>query len=862
MAQSEMPIGVVTFVFTDIEGSTRLVQELGSAWTAVLAEQRRLLRVVWQKWRGNERGTEGDSFFVAFSSPTDAVSACAEAQRAIADHEWPGGVTIRVRMGMDTGEPTIADNDYIGIDIHRAARIAATGHGGQVVLGKATVEAAVLPAGVTLRDLGEHRLKDLDRPEWIYQLVIEGLPSDHPPLRSLETPTNLPAMPSALLGRERELREMGELLAHSDVRLVTATGPGGTGKTRLAVAVAEAARGAFANGVYFVSLAALTHAGDVLTEIAKVLSIELGTQTAAERLATEFRTKTTLLLLDNFEQVIDAAPDIGALLAAAPRVKALVTSRTRLNVAGEREYPVDPLPPTAAEALFLERARAVRPSFEPTPAVAEICTRLDGLPLVIELAAARAKTLSAEDILKRLGSRLSLPKTRTRDAPERQQTVRATIAWSVDLLPENARALFARLAVFYDGARLEAVESVLASAVLDDLETLVEHSLVRFGGRERYWMLETIREYAAELLEASAGIDEIRLTHATYYAAFAEDVSKDLRGPEAESSRNRLAAERANIRAALEWSLHDSFAGGDRALIGARIAAALGWYWYARGDTIEGEQWIERARAQAPHAPPALQALLMNRLGIMREQLGRPAESIELFRASRDISAALGDEAAVAKATNSLASSLRSVGDSAAARTAFEEALATWERLGEAAGQTNALANLGSMALDEHDGATALSFFSRAEEIDRAQDDEWALALDGVGIGEARLMMGNVDEGERCFRSSLRTMARLDEQDRVAEIITLLGGVAAIRGDLLRSARLGGAGWNLWTAIGTPPVGPDLAKAQRQVEDARRTLSPEEFKHAWDEGEAMTLEQAVAHALGDNPADKTIEPST
>jgi len=480
---AEPPSGTVTFLFTDIEGSTRLLHTLGrERYGELLAEHHRLLREMWAKHDGHEVDTEGDAFFVAFAQASNAIAAAANAQRALAEAQWPEGVELRVRIGMHTGDATVGGGTYVGVAVHRAARIAAAAHGGQALVSETTraLCADEQFAGVGLRDLGPHRLKDLTEPQRLYQLLIEGVERDFPPPKTLENrPTNLPTQPTTLIGREQELREVEGLLRREDVRLLTLTGPGGTGKTRLALQAAADLIEQFANGVYFVALAAIADQALVVPTIARTLGVrEQGGTALLETLHNLLHERRMLLLLDNFEQIVEAAPTIASLLASAPDLKVLATSRTPLHLSGEHTYDVPPLavPDVGrlpelnaltqfeAVALFIERAQAAKSGFtvtnENAPAIAEICVRLDGLPLALELAAARVRALPPQALLTRLDRRLKLLTGGAQDLDERQRTLRATIDWSYNLLSEGERALFVPLSVFVGGCQLPSRSAV------------------------------------------------------------------------------------------------------------------------------------------------------------------------------------------------------------------------------------------------------------------------------------------------------------------------------------------------------------------------------------------------------------------
>jgi predicted ATPase/class 3 adenylate cyclase len=560
----DLPTGTVTLLFTDMEGSTHLLQRLGEQYADVLADCRHLLRHMFSRYNGHEIDTQGDAFFVAFTRATDAVAAAAAIQRALAEHAWPQGVSVRVRIGLHTGEPKLTADGYIGIDVHHVAHIMSAGHGGQILLSATTRQLVEqhLPVGTSLQDLGEHRLKDLQRPGHLFQVSLQDLPTTFPPLKTLNTHrTNLPIQPTPFIGREKEVAAVTQLLQRPDVRLITLTGTGGVGKTRLGLHVAAEVCDDFADGVFIVALAPVNDPTQVIPAIAQTLTISEASERPLFTLLQAFlKEKQVLLLLDNFEQVSDAAVMLAELLAACQGLKIMVTSREGLHVRAEREFVVHPLSVPIlkhlpdlkalshydAVTLFIERAQVMKPDFSVTnanaPAVAAICAHLDGLPIAIELAAARVKHFSPQTLLARLEQGLSVISGGSRDLPARQQTLRGTIAWSYDLLPPDEQKLFRHLAVFVDGWNLEAAEAIcmarggLAEDMLEGMAELLDKSLLRqeeqAAGETRFWMLQTLREFGLEQLKSNGELESTREAHAEYYLQLAEEAQPSLRATE------------------------------------------------------------------------------------------------------------------------------------------------------------------------------------------------------------------------------------------------------------------------------------------------------------------------------------------
>jgi predicted ATPase/class 3 adenylate cyclase len=838
------PSGTVTLLFTDIEGSTRLLQRAGDAYPDLLAAHRDLLREAFRRYRGYEVDSEGDAFFVVFSSANDAAAAAAEAQRALAAHEWPDEYEIRVRIGLHTGEPRSVDGRYVGLDVHRAARVMAAGHGGQVLLSEST--RVLLGETVRLRDLGEHRLKDLSGPQRLFQLEVEGLPGEFPPLNSLDNrPTNLPAQPNAFIGRTRELAEAAKLLAREDVRLLTLTGPGGAGKTRLALQLAADVVDRFPNGVFFVSLSPVRDWELVVPTVARTLGLrEQPGETSLETLTEYLRDKRLLLVLDNFEQVLAAAPAVAGLLASAPDLQVLATSRTTLRLTGELTYVVPPLvvpdpsrlPDAAALAdceavqLFAERAHAAAADFavtdENAAAVAQICVGLDGLPLAIELAAPRVRTLPPPALLRRLDRRLKLLTGGARDLDERQRTLRATIEWSYELLLEKEKTLFARLGAFVGGCRLEAAEELcdpdgaLGVEVLDGLDSLVEKSLLRqkadSDGEPRFWMLETIREYALELLEARGEAEEARRLHACWYAKDAERLDVESRTGDQPSYLARLEDDYPNLRAAIEWARE--MRDGELML---RLATALWNLWSAHGYVAEGQRALEDALELSGRRPArALLGLCtLRHLSGSSEDEGLLEDAQEALRACEE----LGDDFSLAQAWNVLGRVQGSMmGAMGPAERAWRQALAYAERGNYGAEKADSIswlmvsANFGPLPVEEGiarckefletagEDPTIRAFCAVERAVLEAMTGEFELARNLLAEGKqaveelgltvwaaviaqeafvVEMLAGNPAAATRTLRESYATLERMGERGFLSTIAGFLAQALYAQGE-------------------------------------------------------------------------------
>ena len=763
---AELPTGTVTLLFTDIEGSTRLLEELGDGYTDALGEHNRLLREAFDRHDGVEVATQGDSFVVAFERASDAVSAAAEAQRALV------ATPVRVRMGIHTGEPELTTEGYVGLDVHRAARIGAAGHGGQVVVSETT--RALLDGEFELRDLGEHRLKDLGFPIRLFQLGR----AEFPPLRSLNH-AHLPLELVPLLGRKRELAELLRLLGSERARLVTLTGPGGIGKTSVAVSAASELVESFDEGVTLVELAAIREPTLVLPTIANALDAESDP-------GAHIGTRELMLVLDNLEQVVSAAGDLAHLLAECPNLTVLATSREPLRISGEREFPLKPLAEAPAVELFRQRAEAVLPGFTADYGrLAEICRRLDSLPLAIELAAARVKVLPPGELLARLDRRLPILTASRRDLPERQRTLRATIAWSYELCSEEERQFFGRLAVFSGGFTLDAAE-IVCDADLDTVASLLDKSLIRREG-ERFSMLETIREFALERLEESGEADRISRRHAEYMTELAESVEYDYLGPEQATVRERFRTEWDNVRAALGWSLESG-----EIELGLRLVGALAMVWLDQNLAVEGERWLDAflARPQPIDAEVRAKALMAGAtIAGVRSQyelsFSRAEEALEYFRS-------VGSERGIAWALTGLAVAPLELGKPEEARPMLEEAEALHRRFGYDAGIRRVLHLQGQQAAAVGDTERGRQLLEESAELSRARADMFSAASSIHSLGDLELASTNLDAAEENYREGLRVSWEIGSDRLVCYGVAGLAAVAVERGDAERAALLWG----------------------------------------------------------------------
>jgi predicted ATPase/class 3 adenylate cyclase len=943
-ATADMPQGTVTFLFTDIEGSTSLWEQQTEAMSAVLAHHDALLRDAIESYGGHIFKTLGDAFCAAFPTAIQALQAALQVLHSINSVDWSGfGLTepLRVRIALHTGTAEARDADYFGPPLNRAARLLSAGHGGQLLLSQATYELIrdTQLNDIEIRHLGERRLKDLIRPEHIFQIVAPDLPSQFPPLKTLDyRVNNLPRQATALIGREQETREVRALLRRRDSSLVTLTGAGGVGKTRLGLQVAADMLDDFEDGVWFVELATLAHHNLVLSTIAQTLGVvEAAGKALLDTMKEYLSEKHMLVVLDNFEHVIDAAPMVSALLKASPGLKVLITSRAVLRIRGEKEYLVLPfaLPdlgslPTSREGLasalsrydairlFVERAQDIKPNFQLTPqnasAIARICIHLDGLPLAIELAAARIRMFSPAALLEGLGSRFKLLTHGAIDLPARQQTLRATMDWSYDLLNEGEKQLFRRMAVFNGGRTIEALEAVcngdgeLQIEVVEGVESLVRESLlsVREGSRQqegttagetegelRFWMYESIHEFARELLEKSGEAGVLRSAHARYFHDFAERAKPQLRGPEQLVWFARLDDEYGNLRSALEWACESD---EPRAVVtGLQIAGALFRYWYTRSMYTEGRGQYEALLARATQVVqvhPSMQrdraiaiseAEALLRAGILSWALGDYWSARSLLQRSLAGYRKVGDRQGTGNALLNLGNVALYESDYPAARALYEESLAIYRELDDKPSIASSLHNVGVVAQNMQDYVAAQAALQEGLGVRRELGDKVGVAQILQNLADVTINLGDIEAAASMYAESLSAYweagyrwgmvealenlarvagvraAKAEEAERPLvpvmarpEILRLQGEATESRRELLlRAVKLWAAGFALRQTIGTPVPPSQVEEYERDIAYVKSGLEPEGFLAAWQEGASMPLENIVVFALGE-----------
>jgi predicted ATPase/class 3 adenylate cyclase/uncharacterized protein HemY len=919
----DLPTGTVTFLFTDIEGSTKLWEQHPEAMRAALPRHDALLTAIIEKHAGLvvKRQGEGDSLFAVFARPTAAVAAACSLQQALLAEPWPAQTPLRVRVALHTGEAELRERDYYGAAVNRCARLRAVAHGGQVVLSQATAELAqaALPeggrSGATwgLRDLGTHRLKDLQQPEHLFQLRHPSLPAEFPPLRSLEAfAHNLPAQLTSFIGREQAMAQVKQFL--STTRLLTLTGSGGCGKTRLALQVAADLLEAYPDGVWLVELAPLADPTLVPQTVASALGVrEQPGRPLTETLGDYLKPKALLLILDNCEHLLTACAQLAdTLLRNCPRLRVLASSREGLGIGGEQTYRVPSLalpdarhlpPPERlhefeAVQLFADRARLSQASFAVTPtnaaAVAQVCERLDGIPLAIELAAARVKALPVEKLNERLDDMFRLLTGGSRTALPRQQTLRALIDWSYDLLSSSERALLRRLSVFAGGWTLEAAEAVCAGdgveewEVLDLLTSLVEKSLVLYeerGGEGRYRLLETVRQYARDRLLEAGEAAAVRGRHRDWCLALAEEAEPKLGGPEQVVWLDRLEREHDNLRAALAWT-----GAQGECEVGLRLGWALWGFWVVRGYVGEGREHLARLLAlPGAEARTAARAGALNGAGWLAHRQGEYGAARALIAESLAIFRELGDKRGIARSLINLGFMACEQGDYGAARAHLEESLAIARERGDKQGIAWSLLRLGEVTYDQGEYGAARAHLEESLAMFRELESKWGIAWTLLRLGEVAYDQGEYGAARAHLEESLAIHRERGDKGGIATALGSLGRMAHDQGDygaaraLLeeglaifralghklgiaqnleglaalavaqahseRAARLFGAAEGLREATGAPLPPADRAEHDRPVAAVRTALGEEAFASAWAEGRAMSLEAVIQYAL-------------
>lgn len=852
----DLPTGTVTFLRTDVEGSMTLARALGAGWDALNATHADLVRQAIGDHRGMVVRTEGDGIFAVFTDAGAAVAAAIDAQRRIGDHPWPGEASVRVRMGLHAGEAHHAGEDYGGFEVNRAARIAATGHGGQIVLSEPVraLVADTLPDGILIRHLGAHVLRDVPRPERLYQLDAPGLRSEFPPLRTATAARgNVPLPLTSFVGRVRELDELDELLERH--RILTITGPGGIGKTRVAIELAHRRLGTALDGTWFVALDAIGDPGLVRSAIARAMGLFDGPErSAADALLPYLADRSALLVLDNFEHLMGATADVGAILRASPDTRLVVTSRSPLRIGGEQEYPIRPLETSASGAtdsvdLFVERASRVRPGFEPgadTAIVAEICELLDGLPLGIELAAARTSMLPLSAIRERLATRLPLPGPGLRDVPDRQRTLEGAISWSYALLAPERQRLLRELAVFDGGFDLEQVSAIQGGAdVLDGLLDLVDQSLLirEPGGEIRFRMLRTVGTFALRELEAEGRIPELTRRHALAYLALAETAAPHLPGGDQPKWLDRLGVDHANLRAAMRWSIE----AGD-VDVALRLLAGLWRYWQLGGHLADGVQLADAAMALpgAELRTPVRLAAVTAAGGIAYWQ-GRPDEAVRWYEEQLALARELGDKAAEADATFNLSYGAFIRHDVALTFELMEAARDLYLEVGDARGAERTEWSRATAVMGDGRPGDALPIFEAAADRFAELGDAWYHAMAIGSIAWARFAMGDMLGASHKFVESLVEYHALRDVGTTSISLQVGAIVALEAGRAEDAAVLLGAVEGLGERYGVkPPAGLAwLIKVHGPDERVAESLAADVLASALERGRRLTLDEAV-----------------
>jgi predicted ATPase/class 3 adenylate cyclase/Tfp pilus assembly protein PilF len=863
---NQVPTGTVTIVFTDIAGHTKMWEQVGDEFMPILEVHNSILRKTIAKYNGYEVKTEGDAFMLAFARASDAVLCAVEAQVALANHPWPEERNILVRMGMHTGEPQVSGNDYFGPHVIRANRVSDAGHGGQILISAATRELVMeeLPEEVDFVDLGIHRLKDLGRPERIFQVNHPDLPKkDFPPLRTLDIiPNNLPVQLTSFVGREDEIRNIATLLGKEQVRLVTLTGTGGIGKTRLSVQVAADQLELFPDGVWFINIAPLTNIEQVITEIASTLSIHLQPRIDPKEQVIDYLSQRHLLLvLDNFEHLPEAPSFVNDLLRGAPFLRCLVTSREVLQIPGEQVFAVPPLsmPPKDADIetlsqyesvrLFIERVQAVKPNFELTPqnaaAIAAICHRLDGISLAIELAAARARGITVQQILERLSRQFEFLGTRSQTVPERHRTLRGAIDWSYDLLNPDEQKLFAQLSVFSGGFFLEAAEEICdVPDVFELLFNLQDKSLLvvkEVMEQTRYGMLGPLQAYAREKLGEDV---ELKKAYTKYYLKVAQNCNQQLYGAEESSALSQMTLELDNFRAAMDFAQEQE----EGELLG-ELAIALYCFLYIRGFWSEGISRLRQAeKALRNLRNDKLLARAMTRLGWFYDSQGDYETARNIHTESLQIRRELGDKLGIAESLQALGIISIIQGAYDYAEQLFTESLEINRELGNEFHIAGALLTLGAIADQQGAYNEARELYTESLNIQRELGDKFGIAGTLNNLGEIALSQGAYDEAKRLFAESLKIKKELGSKSSIAESLYQFGKLAKSEANVEQGALFLLVAARLYEEMksasskGAMDVHESLAGIQKE-------MNLEQFEKLQGQAKAMSLERVIELAI-------------
>ena len=868
------PQGQVTFLFTDLVGSSQLWEAFPEAMRATLARHDVLLRQAIGSHRGKIVKKTGDGIHAAFASPANAIYAAIEGQKRVQSEEWTETGPLLVRMGLHIGDSQFREGDYYGSTLNRAARIMSIGHGGQILISAEVHHLlknnSALP--FQMLDQGEHRLKGFRRAEKIYQVLHPDLPAKFPPLNSISAiPNNLPLQPTEFIGREREIETLVQRFPGT--RLLTLTGPGGTGKTRLALQTAAELLDKYADGVFFVDLTLLNDGTLVPSSIAEELNVkELKTQPILETLKQFLEQKTLLLVLDNFEHIMEAAPLVGELLAAGPKVSVLVTSREVLHISGEQVYAVPPLglPPSGSQIdlqqiasyeavqLFNNRARAANPAFHITPEnaedVAEICRRLDGLPLAIELAAARVRLFTPKKLLERFSDRLKILTGGARDRPARQQTLRSAIDWSYDLLAQPERKLFARLEVFSGGRSLEAIEAVcsreLEIDILDGLESLLDKSLIGqeedFEGQPRIIMLESLHAYARERHKEYEDWEATLTSHAEWVLAFAEAGEDGLFGQSPGLWADRLRVEEGNIRAVLERCQ----SGQLKPEIGVRLAGALRYYWESTGKLSEGIAWLETMLSLSSDQPKAVRAKALCGAGVLSYWRGDWQHGAIYCQEALEAGQELGDRVIVGEAQHFLAHVAQNQRNPELGLKLLSESHQIFSSINHPWGvQRSRICLADALRLQQNYDLAAQNFEEAIRE-QRKKSGDILLAMLLSNYGNVLNRQGKYQLARDCFLEGIRESQTLNNSMLIAYLVDGLAGNMVLSGHAAKAAQLMGAAEGFFEAAGISSMAAiDQADHDYYMAQIQASLEQEVINGLWEKGKGMSIEEIVAYVL-------------